>query len=228
MNKKVIPVILILVIVIGGAIFYQSSSTAAAAKDSTLYGNVDIREVSLAFRVGGRVIDIKVDEGSVVKAGDSLATLDTEPLQNSLKSIEATLAAITARNTLMHNGYRNEDVSQAKAAVSSAKIGLAEAERQYKRQHDLVASNSATQQTLDTSQSQRDQAAAQLTIAEEKLRAMNSGFRKEEVDESDAQLNQAKANVDVAALSLRDAILIAPSDGIVISRAIEKGSMIQA
>ena len=46
------------------------------AKHPTLFGNVDIREVNLAFRTGGRVSDIKVDEGSQVHAGDLIASLD--------------------------------------------------------------------------------------------------------------------------------------------------------
>lgn len=227
MNKKIIPVILLAGIA-AAAILYRYQNPADNANDTTLYGNVDIREVPLAFRVGGRVAEVKVDEGASVKQGDVLAVLDTEPLHNSMRGVEATVAALTARNMLVHNGYRSEDVAQAKAAVNAAKVALAESERQFKRQHELVSTGAATQQTLDTAQSLRDQSAAQLTIAEQKLRAMSSGFRKEEVDESDAQLEQARVSLDIARLALRDATLLAPSDGIILTRAIEQGSMVQA
>jgi HlyD family secretion protein len=74
----------------------------------------------------------------------------------------------------------------------------------------------------------RDQAAAQVTASEEQLRLLTSGFRKEEVADSDAQLSQARATLESARLALRDATLLAPSDGVILTRAIEKGSMVQA
>src|SRR5215467_3376366 len=44
-----------------------------------LHGNVDIREVSLGFRVSGRLKEVLKDEGDIVKAGETLARLDDEP-----------------------------------------------------------------------------------------------------------------------------------------------------
>ncbi len=45
----------------------------------TLYGNVDIRQVRLGFRVGGRIAEMLVDEGDTVKPGALLAHLDARP-----------------------------------------------------------------------------------------------------------------------------------------------------
>ena len=56
------------------------------ADGSILYGNVDIRDVNLAFRVGGRVDQVQVDEGDSVKAGQLLARLDPAPLTHSRDS----------------------------------------------------------------------------------------------------------------------------------------------
>jgi HlyD family secretion protein len=89
-----------------------------------LYGNVDIREVNLAFRVGGRITDIQVDEGSPVHAGDLIATLDPEPLQNAVANAEAAVAATGAHAAMLHKGYRGEDVEQAKARLESARAAL--------------------------------------------------------------------------------------------------------
>jgi HlyD family secretion protein len=80
---------------------------------------------------------------------------------------------------------------------------------------------------LDAAQSARDQASAQVKVAEQQVRQLSTGFRKEEVAESDAQLRQAQAQLAVAKLALKDATLLAPSDGIILTRAIERGNMVQ-
>jgi HlyD family secretion protein len=64
--------------------------------------------------------------------------------------------------------------------------------------------------------------------AEQNLRELSAGYRKEEVAEADGQLAQAQANLETARLNLRDARLTAPSDGVILTRAVEKGSMVAA
>lgn len=226
MNKKaiIVPATLLAVSAVG-VTWYRHRD--AASKSGTIYGNVDIREATLAFRVAGRVAAFNVEEGATVKAGDVLASLDPEPLQNGLSAAEGAEAALTARNGLVHHGYRAEDVEQAKARLASAKSALAEAERQLARQQTLAPEGAAPQKALDAAQTVRDQAASQVKVAEEQVRTMTAGFRKEEIAESDAQLRQAQAHARTARLALKDAVLTAPSDGVILSRSIEKGTMVQ-
>jgi HlyD family secretion protein len=198
------------------------------AKRPTLFGNVDIREVNLAFRTGGRIIDIKVDEGSPVHAGDLIASLDPEPLQDAVANAEAAVAATGAHAAMLHRGYRSEDVEQARARLEVARAALKEAEQQLVRQQAMVPSGAAPQRTLDNALSQRDQAAAQVRNAEQSLRELSTGYRKEEIAEADGQWSQAKASLETARLNLRDALLTAPSDGVILTRAVEKGSMVAA
>ena len=56
------------------------------------YGNVEIREVNLAFRVGGRVEDVTVEEGVTVEPGAELAHLDAEPLRHQLEALSQKLS----------------------------------------------------------------------------------------------------------------------------------------
>ena len=227
MNKKalIIPIIVVGAASVGLA-YYRSS--VREAQNATLYGNVDIREASLAFRVPGRVLSLQVDEGDRVKPGDILATLDPEPLQISLRASEGAVEALTARNALMHRGYRAEDIEQAKARLQAAQASLIEAGQHLARQKTLAPEGAASQKALDTAQSLRDQAAAQVHSAEEEARLRTTGYRKEEIAESDAQLKQALAQLGTARLALKDAVLTAPSEGVILTRAVEKGSMVQA
>lgn len=227
MNPKAI-ILPIALLGAGAATYVIYRSASAGERDATLYGNVDIREASLAFRVAGRVESLQVDEGAQVKAGDVLATLDREPLANTMRSAEASVASLMARNAMLHRGYRPEDVEQAKARLAAAQAALAEAERHFTRQDQLAPEGASSQRTLDAARSARDQAAAQARVAEQQAREMGAGYRKEEVTESDAQLRQAQAQLDAARLAVKDTTLLAPSDGIILTRAVEKGAMVQA
>jgi len=226
MKKQIaIPAIVVAIGVLG---FIAYKLFWAAPKSATLYGSVDIREALLAFRVSGRVAEIKVDEGDAVKAGDALAMLDTEPLKNALEAADAALTSMVARNSMIHSGNRDEDVAQAKARMEAARATLTNAQQQYDRLSSLLPSGIISQDSVDTALAARDLAAANLRAAEEQHKAIGVGFRPEEKAESDGQLRQAQANLDTSRLAMSDATLRAPSDGYILTRAIEKGQMIQA
>jgi HlyD family secretion protein len=105
MKKKII---LLLAAAIGlgaaGAAGYFASHRAANGDTLTLYGNVDIRQVQLAFNGSERIAKMLVKEGDTVKNGQLLATLDTATLQQKVRKAEADkeaarLAAVNAANT---------------------------------------------------------------------------------------------------------------------------------
>ena len=222
--KQRIAIVALLLTVIGGYLWWQGRP----ADGSILYGNVDIRDVNLAFRVGGRVDQVQVDEGDSVKAGQLLARLDPAPLTHSRDSALANLAALTAANALIHKGYRSEETDRARAALAAAEAAALEANQQWRRQSALAATGAISRGQLDTARSQRDQTQAQVRSAREQLAQLETGYRPEEIAQSDAQLEGAKAALASAELALADANLTAPSDGIIISRAVENGSMVQS
>jgi len=226
MKKQIIAPIVIVAVSVGGYFLYRHLKPAD--RGTILYGNVDIRDVALSFRVSGRVANIMVDEGDAIKEGDALATLDAEPLVNALNAAEAALASISARNALIHKGNRAEDIAQADAKVEAAKAAFLNAQQQYQRYSAILPSGVVSQDLLDSAISARDQAAANLKAAQEIFAALTIGFREEEKAESDGQLKQAAANLETCRLAIKDATLTAPSEGIILSRAIEKGAMVQA
>ncbi|MBX9346678.1 secretion protein HlyD [Chromobacterium vaccinii] len=227
MKKWMAPAALLLAAALAGG-YYLYQREAEAARQGTLYGNVDIREVALAFRVSGRLASVQVDEGDSVQPGQILARLDVEPLKNSLNAALANEAALAARNTLMRKGSRSEDIAQARARLEAAQAAVIQSESEYRRQRDLVPAGGSSRQLLEAARSQRDQSLAQRDAAAQQLKALVAGFRPEEIAESDAQLKQARASVASARLALKDASLQSPSAGIILARAVEAGSMVQA
>ncbi|MCT4701271.1 secretion protein HlyD [Enterobacteriaceae bacterium H20N1] len=227
-NKKPIAVVLVLIALLaagtGGWMWYQSGRE----KPLTLYGNVDIRTVNLSFRVGGRLAALEVDEGDAIKAGETLGILDKGPYQNALQQAEANVAAAQAKFDLVIAGYRDEEIAQAAAQVNQAQAAYDYAQNFYQRQQGLWARRVISANDLENARSSSNQAKATLKAARDKLSQYRTGNRPQEIAQAQASLQQAKAQLAQAQLDLQDTTLIAPSDGTLLTRAVEPGSMLNA
>lgn len=225
MNKRLLFGIAVLLLAGGGYVWWQHQQ---AADELVLSGNVDIREVNLSFRVGGRLQQLQVDEGAQIKAGQVLGRLDDAPQRNAVADAAAALAALQARQSLMHQGYRSEDVAQARAALDARQAVLTDARAAWQRQQELAGSGAAAVKALDAARSAHDQAQAQYQAAQQQYQALSKGYRPQEVAEVDANVQRAQAQLAAARLQLADTVLAAPADGIILTRAVEPGSMLAA
>ena len=95
--------------------------------DLELYGNVDIRQVELGFRVAGRVAEMRFEEGDPVREGDLLARLDRRPYQDRLRLAAAEVARERANLEMMQAGTRPEEIAQAQAVVAERRAKRANA-----------------------------------------------------------------------------------------------------
>ena len=226
--KKPVVVILLIVILLaalgGGWWWYQSSRQ----QPLTLYGNVDIRTVNMSFRVGGRLASLTVDEGDSIRAGQTLGELDRAPYENALLHAQANVSTAQAQYDLMMAGYRAEEIAQAAAAVKQAQAAYDYAQNFYQRQLGLRASSAISANDLENARSSRDQAQATLKSAQDKLRQYRAGNRPQEIAQAKASLEQAQAALAQAKLDLHDTVLTAPSDGTLMTRAVEPGTMLNA
>ncbi|KNC91595.1 secretion protein HlyD [Trabulsiella odontotermitis] len=224
------PVVIALVVaavvaVIGaGTAWYQSRQDQAL----TLYGNVDIRTVNMSFRVGGRLQALQVDEGDAIKAGQTLGELDRAPYENALLQAKANVSTAQAQYDLMMAGYRAEEIAQAAAAVRQAQAAYDYAQNFYQRQQGLWKSRTISANDLENARSSRDQAQASLKSAQDKLSQYRAGNRPQEIAQAKANLEQAQAQLAQSQLDLHDTTLVAPSNGTLLTRAVEPGSMLNA
>lgn len=224
LRRRTVLVIVALVAVVAGWMWTQR------AKDNTdslfLYGNIDIREVQLAFRQPGRIAEMIFDEGDSVTAGTPMATLDAVPYKNSLAAAEAGVLMAQAELAKLRRGLRPQEIAQAREALEQAQSVATDAKRNYRRQSKLLQSGSSSQQTVDTALAARDQAIAAVNAARAALSLANEGFRSEDIAAAEARLAAAQAAQAQAATALADTELVAPSSGTVISRLREPGSMV--
>lgn len=124
---------------------YLSLKETMVNSNLTLYGNVDVRQVDLGFRVLGRVHDMPFQEGATVKAGTKLAKLDKQPYE--------------------------DEVRQAKANVRAVQVSLANQQRILERRKDIVSQGAVSEEEYQTAISSRDILKANLSQAKAALGA---------------------------------------------------------
>ncbi|MER1940297.1 secretion protein HlyD [Castellaniella sp. FW104-16D08] len=224
-GKLSIMALAIVAIALGaGFIWLQRTNTDESPL--RLYGNVDIREVQLAFRQPGRIAEMLFDEGDAVTHGIRLATLDDQPYRDALAAAEASVLVAQAELDKLRSGLRPQEITQAQEALKQAKAIAVNAERDYKRQSSLVASGASSRRIVDAARAARDQAAAGVASATAALSLATEGFRAEDIAAAEANLAATQAARDQAATALADTELVAPSDGTIIARVRETGSMV--
>lgn len=224
MKKRI--VILVLVLAVAGTLWWNLSGRDAQRNgELRLYGNVDIREVELAFRIPGKLAEVRVDEGDGVRAGDVLATLDAQPYRDALAMARGNRDVAAAEMAKFRSGYRSEEVAQARALVAQYEAQVENAVRIARRRQELVKSGAIAEQEYDDAVTSRDTIMAQLQSARKGLQLHASGFRVEDVLAAEAKLRAAEAAVTSAMTDLADTEIIAPSDGTVTSRVREPGAV---
>jgi HlyD family secretion protein len=214
--------------VVAAALAYALLSRGRGADEFALYGNVDIREVSLGFRVAGRLAALAVDEGDTVHAGDVLARLDPTPIELELNEARANSGAIAARIALLRSGYRPEEVAQARATVAERRAAYLNAEQSLARQQQLKGTGAVAERVYDDAVAARDEARARLKVAAESFAQLQGGYRRQEIAEAEANGARAAAAAAQAEQHLADAVLRAPADGVVLTRAVEPGTILAA
>lgn len=228
MKKTIILLIVLLLLGSAGwwAVQRYAGEGTGGSEVLTLNGNVDIREVDLSFRVGGRLMELTVDEGSPVKRGDVVGRLDPAPFDIALKDAIANRKSLAEQLKLLEAGNRREVVAASYAQLESQQAALANAERTWNRLRELVKTSSVSRQELDNAQEALDRARASVRSYAEAHAAIASGARAEEIAKARADLDRAEAGVEKAELDREDTRLVCPADGVILTRTVEPGTML--
>lgn len=215
-------------LLVGGAaaaFYYWFARPSGQSQRLVLYGNVDLRQVDLAFNGSERIAAVLVQEGDVVHKGEVLAKMDVSRLQPQFETAKAQAAAQKAVVQRLHNGSRPEEIAQARANLASAKADAENARVIYAREKSLFEKASATQQDVDNSKAAMDVADAKVEVNQKALDLAIAGPRVEDIAQAEAQFGANQAQLALARQQLADASLIAPVDGVIRSRLLEPGDM---
>ena len=198
----------------------------ATSNELVLYGNVDVREVDLAFNESDRVVHMYVEEGDAVEAGELLAELDGARLEHAMLEAEARVAAQRAVVAELHHGSRPEEIQRARAEVASAKAQLRDARTTAARFAQAVKTGAASKRDADDAATALKTARAALDAAQQNLELAVQGPRVEDIQAAEAQLRADENALELAQHRLDDTKLYAPAEGIVLTRVVEPGAVV--
>lgn len=230
MKKKVLLLGLAAVVAAGvfGYRHWQQQREVNGGDTLTLYGNVDIRKVDLGFRVGGRIAQVVFEEGDTAHRGDRVAVLDQAPYENEVALARAARDRTAAELDRLESGMRPQEIVQARAQVAEYQATLLTLKEEHRRNSDLVAQNVVSRQAFDNSLARRDAAQARLENARAALALAVEGFRKEDIAAGQAHFAEAQARLESARIRLADTVILAPSDGVLLTRVVEPGTIVAA
>jgi len=230
--SKILKITVVMILVLAGIAAASSTwwltSGSEPARDLMLYGNVDLRQVALAFNNSERIAAVLVQEGDRVERGQVLARLDGSRLEPQVAQAEARVAARRHAVERLHNGSRPEEIAQARANVASAKADATNAHGQYERLGTLAhnsAGRGVSQQDLDNAKAALDVAEAKLAVNQKVLDLAIVGARKEDIGQAEAELRADEAQLAFLRQALADIQLVAPIDAVVRTRLMEPGEM---
>lgn len=226
-NKLIAAATVAAAVIVGGALWWQHRGQASSGA-LVLHGNVDIRQVSLAFDGSGRVAELRVQEGDRVKAGAVLAVLDTRTLGLQADQARAQAEAQQQNLLRLRHGSRPEEVAQARSRLAAAQADATRAEQDLLRLQGIASNTQGrgvSAQDLDRAKSAAQVARAKVDEARDALRLTEQGPRKEDVAGAEAQLKASQAQLALLQHQIELGQLKAPADAVVRSRLLESGDM---
>ncbi len=168
-------------------------------------GTVEARIVSkVGFEVGGALSELSVDSGDLVTSGQGLARLHRDAQQARVARARAAIAAAAA------------NVGKAEANVEKARAVLAQRQAADARQQELAGRNAISRQTAEEAKRDVEVAAAELTVAQTEVEV----FKSQAID--------ASAALDFETAMLKQHVLEAPFDAVVVARHAEAGAVVRA
>ncbi len=240
--KKRLLVPIILLLAIGAAWFFRAEIRAwfeSPEHELFLYGNVDDRRLNLAFLIQERIGQLLPEEGTAVKEGELLGSLETTRLENDVKAARAAVATNQAAVTVAEaayekakNGSRKEDIAMAEGGIAAVLAKIKAAELESQRQKRLLQFDASSARTEESAEADFLFLKAGLGIAQTLTARLTAGERPEDIasaagrlEQAKGQLSQSEAEWVIREQKLRDAKLYAPRDGVICKRLLEPGEM---
>jgi HlyD family secretion protein len=202
----------VLFLVVAASVFVWRGMFAKSTPDNVVVvsGRIEGDDAAVAAKLSGRILEVRVREGDVVKAGDVIAILDDDQVRAREEQAHAALMQAEARarsahdqvavlQTQVHQSQLHTDQSKVDATgrVQQAEADLAGAQAQLAQQkasYDLaVFDRDAYQKLAETGAVSERQAKVAMSTADQQAAALTAAERR--VEAAQGALMTAKANL---------------------------------
>jgi HlyD family secretion protein len=191
-------------------------------------GLLEVVDVNVATTSTARVARMLVNEGDLVHIGDTIAVLDLPTLPADLAQARADEARAAATLAELAAGPRDEEIERAEAELAVRDAELHRRIDDSTRIAPLVQQNAVAVADLVAARAAVLAAAAEREAAAAELTLLREGTRAEQIEAARADLDRTRAAVEAISATASDLVLLAPSDGRVLSRNAEPGEVIAA
>lgn len=226
MKKIFILVGIVVLLAAAGLGYWQFWGAAGNHRDQLrLMGHIEATETDLSFKVAGIITRINFQEGDYLKAGDIVAELDGQDLQDEVAAAQARLKAAQATLRRLETGSRRQEISEARAAVLQAQADLDNKRLDYERMEGLLERRAVAVSRRDNARAAYLMAQEVLRRAQENYSLVKEGPRQEDIAKARAEVKQMQASLELARTRLGYTILRAPVNGVVLTRPAEPGEV---
>ena len=191
-------------------------------------GTIELDESDAAPLIGGRIVELRVQEGDTVAAGDTIAILTQRTLPAQAEDRRARLAMARARLADLRRGSRAPELARAEAELAAAEADADRAAKDLERATRLVTDKVIAQQEYDRIRSGAEAAARRRDAARAVLALAQEGSRSDQVRAAEAEVASAEALLRGATADLDELAVLAPVAGVVLGRHADPGEVVPA
>jgi len=186
---------------------------ALGREPEIIQGTIEVEEYRVSSKVPGRILELRVKEGDLVMAGDTLAILEAPEVEAKMEQAQRAVDAASAQELMAHNGARKEQVEGAFQLLQQAKAGVEIAEKSYNRVQRLYDEGVMSAQKRDEAYAQYKAMEAQMLAAQSQYDMAVNGARQEDKMAAQAMVGRAKGAVQEVNSYINETVQVAQMAG---------------
>ena len=242
MRKKIVTIVVVLVVILAliALSVYGNTFFNRPAATNIFSGTIEGTELPVQPELGGRIVDLQVHEGQVVKSGDLIAKLDDSQAKISLDTAKSQQTQAQAKLNDLLGGARAEEIRRLKDVVTQANAnaaGIAQnlqfEENNLTSDQKLYEGGAISKQMLDAQQNKLDSLKIQHEGAQASVNAAQASLDQAQAGNTQPTIQAQKAAVDItsqsikaAELSLSKLTIKSPVGGQVLYQHVELGQVV--
>jgi HlyD family secretion protein len=218
--RKTLLIGTLILLLVGAVVTWKYVNARAPANQLTLSGTIEADEIHVGSKVSGRIADVLVKEGQEVKAGQPIVRFESYDLDAKRNDAAAAIAMAEANLQKLQNGFRPEEIAEARAQAEAARMSLELARNGPRKQEidagraELDAANAdyevaksnftrieqlskdgiSSRQDFDNAKATLERAKGRRDATKQRLDLLLAGTRSEEIKRAERQYQQAAAH----------------------------------
>lgn len=229
--KKIASGVLIIVVLLCGVVWVSSKFVHLGNVEYTDNAQVHRHIVPVNSRVQGFIKEIRFDEYTQVRKGDTLVIIEDSEFRLRVAQAEADLRNAEAGKVVTGSAVEtlSNNIAVSEASIEEARIVMENAEKDFLRYENLLAKDAVTRQQYDGVRTNYEAMKARYETL--KRQRGSAALAREEhsqrLSQSDAGIELAAAALDLARLNLSYTVITAPCDGYTSRKEIQEGQLVQ-